>query len=55
MFTVIELFRINLFIANIGRYRLVMCWYVMALIFAMIVLNAISLAIYTLGIMNYYL
>jgi len=53
MFTAVELFPINLFIANIGfvGWLIVgMLWHDRALIF----LNSISLAIYTLGIVNYY-
>ena len=54
MFTAVEFFPINLFIANIGFIG----WLCVGMLWhdrALIVLNAISLAIYTLGIMNYYL
>ena len=53
MFTAIELFPINLFIANIGFIG----WLLVGMLWhdrALIVLNSISLAIYTLGIVNYY-
>jgi len=53
MFTAIELFPINLFIANIGFVG----WLIVGMLWhdrALIVLNSISLAIYTLGIVNYY-
>jgi len=53
MFTAIEAMPINLFIANIGFIG----WLVVGMLWhdrALIVLNSISLAIYTLGIINYY-
>ena len=53
MFTAIEMFPINLFVANIGFIG----WLVVGMLWhdrALIVLNSISLAIYTLGIFNYY-
>ena len=53
MFTAVEMFPINLFIANIGFVG----WLVVGMLWhdrALIVLNSISLAIYTLGIFNFY-
>ena len=53
MFTAIEAMPINLFVANIGFIG----WLVVGMLWhdrALIVLNSISLAIYTLGIINYY-
>ena len=53
MFTAIEAMPINLFVANIGFIG----WLVVGMLWhdrALIVLNSISLAIYTLGIVNYY-
>ena len=53
MFTAIEAMPINLIIANIGFIG----WLVVGMLWhdrALIVLNSISLAIYTLGIINYY-
>ena len=53
MFTAVEMCPINLFIANIGFIG----WLVVGMLWhdrALIVLNSISLAIYTLGIFNYY-
>ena len=53
MFTAIEAMPINLFIANIGFIG----WLCVGMLWhdrALIVLNSISLAIYTLGIINYY-
>ena len=53
MFTAVEMFPTNLFIANIGFIG----WLVVGMLWhdrALIVLNSISLAIYTLGIFNYY-
>ena len=53
MFTAVEMFPINLFIANIGFIG----WLVVGMLWhdrALIVLNSISLAIYTLGIFNFY-
>ena len=54
MLTAVELFPMNMIIANIGFIG----WLCVGMLWhdrALIVLNAISLAIYTLGIMNYYL
>ena len=51
MFTAVELFPINLFIANIGFVG----WLVVGMLWhdrALIVLNAISVAIYLTGIVN---
>ena len=53
MFTAVEMFPINLYIANVGFIG----WLVVGMLWhdrALIVLNSISLAIYTLGIFNYY-
>ena len=53
MFTAIEAMPINLIIANIGFIG----WLVVGMLWhdrALMVLNSISLAIYTLGIINYY-
>jgi len=53
MFTAVEMFPVNLYIANIGFIG----WLVVGMLWhdrALIVLNSISLAIYTLGIFNYY-
>ena len=53
MFTAVEVFPLNLFIANIGFIG----WLCVGMLWhdrALIVLNSISLAIYTLGIFNYY-
>ena len=53
MFTAIEIFPMNLFIANIGFIG----WLLVGMLWhdrALIVLNSISLAIYTLGIINYF-
>jgi len=53
MFTAIEAMPINLIVANIGFIG----WLVVGMLWhdrALIVLNSISLAIYTLGIINYY-
>ena len=53
MFTAVEMFPINLFIANIGFIG----WLVVGMLWhdrALIVLNSISLAIYTLVIFNFY-
>ena len=53
MFTAVEMFPVNLFIANVGFIG----WLVVGMLWhdrALIVLNSISLAIYTLGIFNYY-
>ena len=53
MFTAVEMFPVNLFVANVGFIG----WLVVGMLWhdrALIVLNSISLAIYTLGIFNYY-
>ena len=53
MFTAVELFPINMWIANIGFIG----WLVVGMLWhdrALIVLNSISLAIYSMGILNYY-
>jgi len=53
MFTAVELFPFNMFIANIGFIG----WLIVGMLWhdrSLIVLNAISLAIYSMGIMNYY-
>ena len=53
MFTAVELFPINLFIANVGFIG----WFTVGMLWhdrALIVLNAISFAIYSMGILNYY-
>ena len=53
MFTAIEAMPINLFVANIGFIG----WLVVGMLWhdrALIVLNSISLAIYSMGIINYY-
>ena len=53
MFTAVELFPLNMFIANIGFIG----WLTVGLLWhdrSLIVLNAISLAIYSMGILNYY-
>ena len=53
MFTAVELFPINLFIANVGFVG----WFVVGMLWhdrALIVLNAISFAIYSMGILNHY-
>ena len=53
MFTAIEAMPINLFVANVGFIG----WLIVGMLWhdrALIVLNSISLAIYTLGIFNYY-
>ena len=53
MFTAVELFPLNMFIANIGFIGCLivsMLWHDRSLI----VLNAISLAIYSMGILNYF-
>ena len=53
MFTAIELFPVNLFIGNVGFIG----WFVVGMLWhdrALIVLNAISFAIYSMGILNYY-
>ena len=53
LFTSVNIFPLNLYIANIGFigwFIVVMLWHDRALI----VLNAISFVIYSLGILNYY-
>ena len=53
MFTAVELFPINMWIANIGFIG----WLIVRMLWhdrALIVLNSISLAIYSMGILNYY-
>ena len=53
MFTAIEFFPLNMFIANIGFIG----WLTVGLLWhdrSLIVLNAISLAIYSMGLLNYY-
>ena len=53
MFTAVELFPINMFVANIGFIG----WLIVGMLWhdrSLIVLNAISLAIYSMGILNYY-
>ena len=53
MFTAIEAMPINLFVANIGFIG----WLVVGMLWhdrALIVLNAISFVIYSMGILNYY-
>ena len=53
MFTAVELFPLNMLIANIGFIG----WLIVGMLWhdrSLIVLNAISLAIYSMGILNYY-
>tara|TARA_Y100000004_G_scaffold193194_1_gene255244 strand:+ start:456 stop:770 length:315 start_codon:yes stop_codon:yes gene_type:complete len=53
MFTAVDIYPINMWIANIGFIG----WLVVGLLWhdrSLIVLNAISLAIYSMGILNYY-
>ena len=53
MFTAVELFPFNMFIANIGFIG----WLIVGMLWhdrSLIVLNAISLAIYSMGLLNYY-
>jgi len=53
MFTAIDIYPINMWIANFGFVG----WLVVGMLWhdrALIVLNAISLAIYSMGIINYY-
>ena len=53
MFTAVELFPINMWIANIGFIG----WLVVGMLWhdrSLMVLNAISLAIYSMGLLNYY-
>ena len=53
MFTALDIFPINMWIANLGFCG----WLVVGMLWhdrALIVLNSISLAIYSMGIINYY-
>lgn len=53
MFTAVDMFPINMFIANVGFIG----WLVVGMLWhdrSLIVLNAVSLAIYSLGILNHY-
>ena len=53
MFTALDIFPINMWIANLGFVE----WLVVGMLWhdrALIVLNSISLAIYSMGIINYY-
>ena len=53
LFTSANMFPINLYIANIGFIG----WLIVGMLWhdrSLIVLNAVSLAIYSLGILNYY-
>ena len=53
MFTAVELIPMNMWIANIGFIG----WLIVGMLWhdrALIVLNSISLAIYSMGIINYY-
>tara|TARA_R100000995_G_C3433094_1_gene99490 strand:- start:236 stop:547 length:312 start_codon:yes stop_codon:yes gene_type:complete len=53
MFTALDIFPINMWIANLGFVG----WLVVGMLWhdrALIVLNSISLAIYSMGIINYY-
>ena len=53
MYTSVELFPLNMIIANIGFIG----WLIVGMLWhdrSLIVLNAISLAIYSMGILNYY-
>ena len=53
MFTAVELFPLNMFIAKIGFIG----WLIVGMLWhdrSLIVLNAISLAIYSMGILNYF-
>ena len=53
MFTAVEAMPINLFIANVGFIG----WLIVGMLWhdrALIVLNAISFAIYSMGILNHY-
>ena len=53
MFTAVEFFPLNMFIANLGFIG----WLTVGLLWhdrSLIVLNAISLAIYSMGLLNYY-
>ena len=53
MFTAVDMFPINMWIANIGFIG----WLVVGMLWhdrSLIVLNSVSLAIYSLGILNHY-
>jgi hypothetical protein len=53
MFTAVDMFPINMWIANIGFIG----WLTVGMLWhdrSLIVLNAVSIAIYSLGILNYY-
>tara|TARA_B100000927_G_C16359293_1_gene426767 strand:- start:337 stop:669 length:333 start_codon:yes stop_codon:yes gene_type:complete len=53
MFTAVDMFPVNMFIANVGFIG----WLVVGMLWhdrSLIVLNAVSLAIYSLGILNHY-
>jgi len=53
MFTAVDIYPINMWIANFGFVG----WLIVGMLWhdrALIVLNAISLAIYSMGIINYY-
>ena len=53
LFTAVELFPLNMSIANIGFVG----WLIVGMLWhdrSLIVLNAISLAIYSMGLLNYY-
>ena len=53
MFTALDIFPVNMWIANLGFIG----WLVVGMLWhdrALIVLNSISLAIYSMGIINYY-
>ena len=53
MFTAVDMFPLNMWIANVGSIG----WLVVGMLWhdrSLIVLNAVSLAIYTLGILNHY-
>ena len=53
MFTAVELFPMNMFVANIGFIG----WLIVGMLWheiSLILLNSISLAIYSMGILNYY-
>ena len=53
LFTAVELFPLIMFVANIGF----VCWLIVGMLChdrSLIVLNAISLAIYSMGLLNYY-
>ena len=53
LFTSVNIFPLNLYIANLGFIG----WFIVGMLWhdrALIVLNAISFAIYSMGILNYY-